>query len=71
MNPPFLCNIKRVTVHDKVIITDDQKVELGSYNYTRSAAASNAENVLVVREMPALAHWQSRWDGGSDWQSAY
>lgn len=63
-------------MHDKVLIVDNQTVEVGSFNYSRAAARSNSENALVVREMPALAqtylaHWQSRWDVGSDWQSSY
>lgn len=73
---PLRTNGQYKIMHDKVIITDGQNVQLGSYNYTRSAAESNSENALVVREVPALAqtylaHWQSRWDGGKDWQSAY
>ncbi|MBD8108946.1 phospholipase D family protein [Erwinia persicina] len=72
---PLRTNGQYKIMHDKVIITDGQNVQLGSYNYTR-AAESNSENALVVREVPALAqtylaHWQSRWDGGKDWQSAY
>lgn len=73
---PLRTNGQYKIMHDKVIITDGQNVQLGSYNYTRSAAESNSENALVVREVPALAqtylaHWQSRWDGGKDWQSTY
>lgn len=73
---PLRTNGQFKIMHDKIIITDEQNVELGSYNYTRSAAASNSENALVVRDVPALAqtyqaHWQSRWDGGKDWQSPY
>ena len=63
-------------MHDKVLIFDNQTVEVGSFNYSRAAARSNSEDVLVVREMPALAqtylaHWQSRWEMGIDWQSSY
>jgi phosphatidylserine/phosphatidylglycerophosphate/cardiolipin synthase-like enzyme len=73
---PLRTNSQYKIMHDKVIITDGQNVELGSFNYTRSAAESNSENALVVRGVPALAqtyltHWQSRWEGGSDWRSAY
>lgn len=73
---PLRTNSQYKIMHDKVIITDGQNVELGSFNYTRSAAESNSENALVVRGVPALAqtyltHWQSRWDEGSDWKSAY
>ncbi|MBP2157424.1 phospholipase D family protein [Erwinia rhapontici] len=73
---PLRTNGQYKIMHDKVIISDDQNVELGSFNYSRSAADSNSENALVVRGMPALAqtylvHWQSRWNGGKDWQSTY
>lgn len=73
---PLRINGQYKIMHDKVIITDGQNVELGSFNYTRSAAESNSENALVVRDVPSLAqtylaHWQSRWDGGTDWHSSY
>lgn len=63
-------------MHDKVLIVDNQTVEVGSYNWSRAATRSNSENALVVREMPELAqtylaHWQSRWDLGTDWKSSY
>lgn len=73
---PLRTNGQYKIMHDKVIITDGQNVEVGSFNYTRSAADFNSENALVVRGVPALAetylsHWQSRWDTGKDWHSAY
>lgn len=63
-------------MHDKVIITDGRNVETGSFNYSRAAANSNSENVLVIRDYPALAetylkHWQSRWEMGRDWSGSY
>ncbi len=62
-------------LHDKMIVTDGQNLQVGSFNFTRRARA-NSENVLVVRDVPALAqiylaHWQSRWDEGADWISSY
>ncbi|EDV3182692.1 phospholipase D family protein, partial [Salmonella enterica subsp. diarizonae] len=44
--------------------------------FSRSAARSNSENALVIRDVPELArtylqHWQSRWDVGKDWRSTY
>lgn len=41
--------------HDKVIIADGQSVELGSFNYSESAARRNSENVLVNWNNPQLA----------------
>lgn len=73
---PLRTNDHYKIMHDKVIITDGRNVELGSFNYTRSAARYNSENALVIRGLPALAetyltHWQSRWDGGKHWRSSY
>lgn len=64
------------SMHDKVIITDGRDVETGSFNFSRSAARSNSENVLVIRDYPVLAdtylqHWQSRWETGKDWKNTY
>lgn len=73
---PLRTNGRYAIMHDKVIIVDNHTVEAGSFNYTRSAASRNSENVLVFNEVPEVAqtylqHWQSRWDGGTDWHSSY
>ena len=52
--------------HDKVIISDGAHVQTGSYNYSKAAANSNSENVVVMWGSPALAtqysaHFKSRW----------
>jgi phosphatidylserine/phosphatidylglycerophosphate/cardiolipin synthase-like enzyme len=62
--------------HDKVIITDWQNVETGSFNYSSAAAHSNSENALVLWDAPDVAktytqHWQSRWDKGQAYQAGY
>lgn len=62
--------------HDKVIITDGQNVETGSFNYSSAAAHSNSENALVLWDAPDVAkvytqHWQSRWDKGQAYQPGY
>lgn len=62
--------------HDKYIVVDGQHVETGSFNYSKSAASRNSENVIVVWNNPELAenylrHWQSRWNQGAAWRSEY
>lgn len=62
--------------HDKVIITDGQNVETGSFNYSTAAAHSNSENALVLWDVPDVAktytqHWQSRWNQGQPYRSGY
>ncbi len=73
---PLRTNGRYAIMHDKVMVVDNQTTEVGRFNWTRSAALRNSENVLVIRDMPELAqtylqHWQLRWNGGSDWHSSY
>lgn len=73
---PLRTNSRYAIMHDKVIIIDNHTVEAGSFNFSRSAARSNSENVLVIRDYPSLAdtylqHWQSRWDTGTFWVPGY
>lgn len=69
-------NRKYAIHHDKYIIVDGLHVQTGSFNYSRAAAKSNSENVLVVWHNRELAtsyrkHWQSRFEQGSAYQSSY
>ncbi|WP_052285117.1 phospholipase D family protein [Kluyvera genomosp. 1] len=52
--------------HDKVMIIDGKTIETGSFNFAKSAEVANSENVLVIRDEPAVisqyqAHFASRW----------
>lgn len=62
--------------HDKYIVADERHVQNGSFNYSKAAAKSNSENVVVIWNNQAIAgsflkHWQSRWSQGVDYTSAY
>lgn len=55
--------------HDKVLISDALHVQTGSYNYSKAAARSNSENVVVMWSAPDIAkqyadHFESRWRNG-------
>lgn len=52
---PLRTNGRYAIMHDKAIIVDNHTVEAGSFNYTRSAASRNSENVLVINEVPEVA----------------
>ncbi|WP_350355682.1 phospholipase D-like domain-containing protein [Serratia symbiotica] len=72
---PLRTNDRYPLLHDKMIVTYGQNRQVGSFNFTRRARA-NSKNVLVVRDVPALAqiylaHWQPRWDEGAYWISSY
>ncbi|MDE3021376.1 MAG: phospholipase D family protein [Pseudomonadota bacterium] len=49
--------------HNKVMIFDDQAVLTGSFNFSVSAQKYNAENILLIKDDPALANlYIKNWD---------
>jgi phosphatidylserine/phosphatidylglycerophosphate/cardiolipin synthase-like enzyme len=51
---PTFIDSKHAIAHNKVIIIDGNTVITGSFNFTKAAEESNAENLLVLRS-PVLA----------------
>ncbi len=47
--------------HNKIIIIDDRTVITGSFNFTRAAEESNAENLLVIRDPQLAQEYTSNW----------
>ncbi|MBU9360534.1 phospholipase D family protein (plasmid) [Burkholderia multivorans] len=73
---PIRLNDRYRIQHDKVIVVDRKHVETGSFNFSRAAARSNSENVVVLWDRSDVAaqylsHWRSRWDSGTPFRSAY
>jgi phosphatidylserine/phosphatidylglycerophosphate/cardiolipin synthase-like enzyme len=70
---PVRIDSKHAITHDKYMVIDGAEVETGSFNYTAAAETSNAENVLVIRNQPALAtkylaNWQVLWSESKPYQ---
>lgn len=62
--------------HNKFMVVDGSTVQTGSFNYTSSAAERNAENVLVIRNAPAIAaqydaEWRRLWNEGTEVTSSF
>jgi len=66
------------SAHNKIILIDAEEpqgvVITGSYNFTWSAQARNAENLLILRQNPALAkrylaNWQRHRDDAQPYTS--
>jgi phosphatidylserine/phosphatidylglycerophosphate/cardiolipin synthase-like enzyme len=49
-------------MHDKFIVVDGEMVETGSFNFTASAEARNAENVLVLRDLAVAQRYGKEWE---------
>ena len=62
--------------HNKYIIIDDRSVETGSFNYSKAAAQSNAENAVLISDDLKLAsqyteNWKLHWGHSEAWESSY
>jgi phosphatidylserine/phosphatidylglycerophosphate/cardiolipin synthase-like enzyme len=63
---PVRVNGHYAIFHHKFMVIDGRHLETGSFNYSAAAAGRNAENVLLLRDMPELAgiyarEWEKLW----------
>lgn len=57
---PTYIDSRHAIAHNKVMIIDGQTVITGSFNFTKAAEDSNAENLLILHDMPDLAERYTR-----------
>jgi len=58
--------------HNKVIIVDGATVLTGSFNFSRAAEESNAENLLIVRgDANLAARYGENWQAHAQHARAY
>lgn len=60
---PVWVDYKPAIAHNKIMIIDGREVITGSFNFTYSAQHRNAENVLILNNVPQLAEIYTR-----DWE---
>jgi len=70
-NVPVRLNGRYAILHHKFMVIDGTAVQLGSFNYSSAAADKNAENVLLLKDVPGIAsqyaaEWKRLWDEGVD-----
>lgn len=63
-------------MHHKFMVIDSKHVQTGSFNYSTAAVSRNAENVLMLWNMPELAQiyvqeWQRLWEESIPMPPAY
>ena len=56
-----LIDDKHAIAHNKVMIIDDQIVITGSYNFTRAAEKSNAENLVIIESVTIAEKYLRNW----------
>lgn len=62
--------------HHKFMVLDGVNLETGSFNYSAAAATKNAENVLVLWNVPQIAstydkEWTKLWNEAQPLQAQY
>jgi len=59
---PVYIDSKHAIAHNKIIVIDANTVITGSFNFTKAAETSNAENLLII-ESPELARiYLNNWE---------
>ena len=53
-NIPVFIDDKHAIAHNKIILIDGRTVLTGSFNFTKAAEESNAENLLIIQNHPDL-----------------
>ncbi|MCM7469665.1 phospholipase D family protein [Enterobacter bugandensis] len=69
---PVRLNGQYVIMHNKFMVIGDVTVQTGSFNYTASAVSRNAENVLLIKDVPELAatylgEFNRPWTESENW----
>ena len=54
MGIPTYTDNKHAIAHNKVMVIDDATVITGSFNFTKAAEQSNAENCLIIKNAPTI-----------------
>jgi len=75
-NVPVRLNGNYAILHNKFMVIDGKTIELGSFNYSAAAVNKNAENVLLLKEVPSIAvryadEWRRLWSEGVDVKANY
>jgi len=58
---PTFIDSKHAIAHNKIMIIDGGIVITGSFNFTKAAQESNAENLLVLRDEKLAQKYEANW----------
>ena len=59
---PVWIDASHQIAHNKVMILDDETVVTGSFNFTKAAEQSNAENLLILKDKGLAAIYRKNWE---------
>lgn len=59
---PTFIDAKHGIAHNKIVIIDGQSVLTGSFNFSKAAEESNAENLLVIQDPKLARKYTDNWN---------
>jgi phosphatidylserine/phosphatidylglycerophosphate/cardiolipin synthase-like enzyme len=58
---PTYIDAVHAIAHNKIIVIDSAVVLTGSFNFTKAAEHSNAENLLIIRDLKLAVRYLQNW----------
>jgi phosphatidylserine/phosphatidylglycerophosphate/cardiolipin synthase-like enzyme len=68
---PTKIDAQHSIAHNKVMIIDGETVITGSFNFTKAAEESNAENLLIIRDKKLAWLYTKNWQEHADHSEVY
>lgn len=68
---PTFIDAKHAIAHNKVMILDGAIVITGSFNFTKAAEESNAENLIMLRDELLAGRYMENWNSHRSHSSPY
>jgi phosphatidylserine/phosphatidylglycerophosphate/cardiolipin synthase-like enzyme len=59
---PVVIDANHAIAHNKIIVIDGETVLSGSFNFTKAAQTTNAENLLIIRDPALAAQYTQNWE---------
>ena len=53
---------RHAIAHNKIMVIDSKTILTGSFNFTKAAEASNAENLLVIEDASLAKEYEAHWE---------
>ncbi|MEA3187629.1 MAG: hypothetical protein QOD99_1459 [Chthoniobacter sp.] len=69
---PTWIDAKHAIAHNKIMVIDGATLITGSFNFTKAAESNNAENLLVLKDVPDLiAKYAANWQAHAEHSEPY
>jgi phosphatidylserine/phosphatidylglycerophosphate/cardiolipin synthase-like enzyme len=68
---PTFIDARHAIAHNKIMVIDDLSVLTGSFNFTKAAEESNAENLLVIRDAELARKYSDNWQAHAQHAEGY